>query len=342
MLSVGNHRRGFTLVELLVVIAIIGILVALLLPAVQQARESARRMQCSANMKQIGLALHQYHSQVGVFPPGGLFSDGTECEQWGWGAFLLPFIDRQSLYDQLNVNGMSLCTYLSNSGGGAAGRALAQTRVNLYRCPSDGGSRDTLEGTPIGRHFNNTGVPDPPGNNYYAGTTNYLGVCGTFDVNISNDGFLVLTRPGTGYATRRIADITDGTSKTFAIGERSWRCNAGSWVGNRRPNQNGRGPNGADHTLGRLSRALNDPSPSGAGTAQNTCSTGFASEHSGGAFFLMADGSVNFISDGIEFTLPSGFNQGNPNSVSTSNVNQLGVYQRLGRIDDGTVLETPF
>ncbi|QDU63807.1 putative major pilin subunit [Planctomycetes bacterium Pan216] len=330
-------RRGFTLVELLVVIAIIGVLVALLLPAVQQARESARRMQCSANLRQIGIALHNYADQTGVLPPGGMYSTDPGREQWGWGTFLLPQLDNQSLYDRLNVDRWELYDLLSASGGGATGRALAQTKINLYRCPSDGGSNDTLQGTPVSRHF---GGDAGAGSSYFTGTSNYVGVCGTFVTSQSNDGAMVVARAGAGYSPRRLADIIDGTSKTLAIGERSWRCNAGSWVGNR--STPGSGPRGSDYTIGRLSRTLNDPAPSGAGTDYNSCTTGFSSEHSGGAFFLLADGSVRFINESIDYSLPSGFDQLDLNSVTSANANELGVYQQLGRIDDGRPLGNDF
>src|SRR5262245_17985795 len=98
-----SHRRGFTLIELLVVIAIIGVLIALLLPAVQQAREAARRIQCTNNLKQIGLAMHNYHDTVGSFPPA---RKGC-C--WGtWNIFILPYIEQASLYNAWNSSGNNL------------------------------------------------------------------------------------------------------------------------------------------------------------------------------------------------------------------------------------------
>ncbi|QDU63808.1 Type II secretion system protein G precursor [Planctomycetes bacterium Pan216] len=332
-----NVRRvGFTLVELLVVIAIIGILVALLLPAVQQAREGARRLQCQSNLRQIGVALNNYHEQHGAFPPGGVNVNVHLREAWGWGALLLPYLDQHSLYDQLNVNQWELFHLLNNGYGGADGRRLAQRRINLFRCPSDGSAGDTLEGTPVDRHFDGNGVPNPPGGSYYAGTSNYVGVAGNFHVDTDNDGVLQLR------GSRRIAAILDGTSKTFAVGERSWRCNAGCWIGNRNTGTspgNARGPRGADYTQGRLSRLLNDPKPAGAGTDFNTCSTGFSSEHPGGGHFLMVDGSVHFIQDDINYNIPSGVNVADPSSVNAAEERQLGVYQRLGRIDDGQTLD---
>src|SRR5215467_393971 len=105
-----NSQSGFTLVELLVVIAIIGVLVSLLLPAVQSARESARRMQCTNNLHNLGLAMHNYHDALGTFPnshfynpsPSGkddLCSSATNCEMWGWGALILPYVEQQNLFN---------------------------------------------------------------------------------------------------------------------------------------------------------------------------------------------------------------------------------------------------
>jgi len=130
--------RGFTLVELLVVIAIIGILVGLLLPAVQAAREAARRMSCSNNLKQIGLAFHNY-ADVHKSYPSGYFAKipnnktSSERSLWSWGAFLLPYVEQASLYDALQPGTILLETHLAT----AQGLTLLQTPISVYRCPSD-------------------------------------------------------------------------------------------------------------------------------------------------------------------------------------------------------------
>lgn len=124
-----NRKRGFTLIELLVVIAIIAILIALLLPAVQQAREAARRSQCKNNLKQIGIALHNYHEQTGSFPPSYVNAGGRDT-RWGWGTLILPMLDNAPLYELLDPTA---------GDGKSAGDPGMQETVNVYLCPSSTG-----------------------------------------------------------------------------------------------------------------------------------------------------------------------------------------------------------
>ncbi|MDB5391024.1 MAG: hypothetical protein JWM11_6670 [Planctomycetaceae bacterium] len=128
-------RRGFTLIELLAVFAVIGILVALLLPAIQHARESARRTQCKSNLHQIGIALHSYQSLQGVLPPGcvGLDGDPVNIQGWGWGVMLLPYLDQQPLYDTLQPNHHSLADVLADPNL----QPYLLTPLPIYRCASD-------------------------------------------------------------------------------------------------------------------------------------------------------------------------------------------------------------
>lgn len=130
----GYRRRAFTLVELLVVIAIIGILVGLLLPAVQAAREAARRMQCSNNLKQLGLAHHNYHDAFKTFPPGAINGRfGQSRAVWAWCAQLLPFIEQTNLFNSLGVSGTEAAVSLQ------ANPQLFRQRLSFLRCPSDSG-----------------------------------------------------------------------------------------------------------------------------------------------------------------------------------------------------------
>lgn len=190
------RSRGFTLIELLVVIAIIAILIALLLPAVQQAREAARRTQCKNNLKQIGLALHNYLDQFGVFPPayaveGNPGSGYSPGGQWSIHARLLPFIDQGAMYDVADLD----TTY-------SAGTPPATERVGIYVCPSDVNDRQRVNTSGNAEHY-------PLTYGYNAGTwfvfdnTTKRAGNGAFAPNSSS----------------RPRDFTDGTSVTLAFAE---------------------------------------------------------------------------------------------------------------------------
>jgi prepilin-type N-terminal cleavage/methylation domain-containing protein len=140
MSSSFRNQRGFTLVELLVVIAIIGILVGLLLPAVQAAREAARRMQCSNNLKQLALSAHNYESSHRVFPTGYIRTSGGAG--WGWGALMLPFMEQTALSSQLQVTRANLDTVLASPPSNM--RALMQTPLPTFLCPSDTGAQGNI------------------------------------------------------------------------------------------------------------------------------------------------------------------------------------------------------
>ena len=133
--SQSRNRRAFTLVELLVVIAIIGILIALLLPAVQAARESARRMSCSNNLHQIGIALHNYHDTLKCFPPA-MMASNTVCRGFGWAALTLPFIEQSNLGSQIDFGGSIINTVDANRNPMSGNALLAATLVPPYLCSS--------------------------------------------------------------------------------------------------------------------------------------------------------------------------------------------------------------
>ncbi|MFQ5734071.1 MAG: DUF1559 domain-containing protein [Planctomycetaceae bacterium] len=327
-----KYRRGFTLIELLVVIAIIAILIALLLPAVQQAREAARRSSCKNNLKQIGLALHNYHDIYRMFPTGSVpavrgngFFLARE-EHWGWMAFILPQLEQQALFDTMNVNGRSLADVGRSLGNNTNALNAMFPPLSVFQCPSDT-TGPRLKAGMRRRHFNGNGFPG--GNIFRPPTSNYIGVCGYKDINRPSN---YRTNPNDGVlynrSTTRIRDITDGTSNTFAVGEREERCGAGSWIGNRNPG--GGGTHGADYQFGRISVPLNDPVNRGA----RRCTDGFSSKHSGGAQFLMCDGSVRFISENINFrNIPGGGWRQNGQTNRRFNqrlYNLMGVYQHLG------------
>jgi len=212
-------KRAFTLVELLVVIAIIGVLVALLLPAVQSAREAARRMQCQSNLKQIALALHNYEQTHRKFPPGCIqqqadpqWSAGAtaantinDTESWAWGAFLLPYIEQSALYEQAGIGRGNLLQNVI---------PLANTYIPSYRCPSDGRAPKTR----VGQGFSIRFAP--------WGLSHFKGNCGHAGCGISgSDGIFWRTNgPGEGGTPSDIGfrQIEDGTSNTIAVGEIAW------------------------------------------------------------------------------------------------------------------------
>src|SRR5689334_10404673 len=214
-------RRAFTLVELLVVIAIIGLLVALLLPAIQAAREAARRSQCKNNLKQLGLALHNFESARRAFPAGFISTpkgnvvnaDGTG-PGWGWGAYILPYLEESSVFQQLDFKSNIEVNLSPN-------KDLRVVTLQVFRCPSD-----SVE-LPM---FN---VQDASGGTItQAAFGNYVGVAGTYEVSVCPDGVYpnldAAGRPecvhaenanGVLYRNHQIAikQITDGLSHTIMI-----------------------------------------------------------------------------------------------------------------------------
>ena len=132
------RRGGFTLIELLVVIAIIGILIAMLLPAVQAAREAARRMSCTNNLKQIGLALHAYHDAHRLFPQGYINQPALH-EAWGWTVFVLPYLEQCSLYNRLDVNNRRLTDLMTDGTPGTGMRSTRTTPARTRRRPPRAG-----------------------------------------------------------------------------------------------------------------------------------------------------------------------------------------------------------
>ncbi len=287
-----RRTTGFTLVELLVVIAIIGVLVALLLPAVQAAREAARRMSCGNNLKQIALSAHTYHNTYQAFPPAFLYKPPYAANGrgpnntpfWGWSSFLLPFIEQQPLHERLNVG----TTHLLVAVNTPILLDMMQKPIPSFRCPSDTGPPLQV-GSPCLLDGKATAVSNYVGSNgsrYFRGRNN----------NHLNIGMFVE------HVSISIRDVLDGTSNTAFIGERRWSVSdinsrlrisrAANIFGVRRHNSGNQGTNAV---MGSGRAKLN----------YNWSHTGrsrmsFSSEHPGGAQFALADASVRFIPETIE------------------------------------------
>jgi len=303
-------HRAFTLVELLVVIAIIGILVALLLPAVQAAREAARRAQCVNNQRQLALALLQFHDSFKKFPAGRKGCDGNiffpECNasaagtdkfganlgQSGASAFLLclPYMEEQALLDQFHIKtiavwGVAPSWYTDSDVLKALG-----ARPSVFVCPSDGDlprdaeyQHDVPTATEVATSsyalsFGTKGTPE---------TSN--------DVKFNNTGMFIYAKPF------KIQNITDGLSKTFAVGETisgHLPTSSNIW-------SNGNRGNSLRTTANPLNTPISIDQGGGlmlnSGTPTGSTNTSFASRHPGGANFAFGDGHVTYISDSINF-----------------------------------------
>jgi prepilin-type N-terminal cleavage/methylation domain-containing protein len=275
---------GFTLVELLVVIAIIGILVALLLPAIQAAREAARRTQCNNNLKQIGVALHNYHDTNKVFPAGYIYRGAATNGQpdWGWAVFIMPYMEMDALYQQMEVNKKRLTQYYY-AAATADEKALIQTPIAAYRCPSD-----------VAKPLNNLALFGSQNPAFFdLATANYVASAGGLTTPTAPSAAVDSKGLFYGNSYRSIRDVLDGTSSTLAVGERSASHLAAVWAGT--GNNNAYGNEDTARTLGRGGFLLNFDFNGFGGAPQNQ-GKGFASNHPGGVLFLLADSSVRFFS----------------------------------------------
>ncbi len=286
-------RRAFTLVELLVVITIIGILIGLLLPAVQSAREAARRMQCSNNMKQIGLALHNYHTSNKVFPPGA-FYDSTNAtgtsrpdDRGSIMIRLLPYIEQQPLYDQFDL------TKATDAQASANSFAIGGTVISAYVCPSDS-SRGKIGSKAVHNYTASEGPTQHNGNSGCWCENNWNQYTPPPHTLLIGRFYGPFTRIP---VSTSVADCRDGLSNTIYFGEVIPECSAHNGNGWAWTN-NGQG-------FGHTHIPLNYDTCQTAGDYCNqkcnwSTEKGFRSRHPGGAMFLLGDGSVHFISESID------------------------------------------
>ena len=296
-----RYARAFTLVELLVVVAIIGILIALLLPAVQAAREAARRMQCTNNLKQQGVGLHNYHATHNHFPSGMLF--WSNMHGYSWGAVILPFLEQGVVSAWLDYDKPYYAGYDDPSK--SRNWETMQTPMQVYVCPSD----------PNGGGWTEVGTG---GDENDARATSYSGVADTRShlVNAWKNPRLDCNGMLFGNSAIRVRDVSDGTSHTLFVGE----------ITGARGSINGK-PAFYQQFIATLNMqntadGINSPStvpggrddsPTGNPITDSPTNRhyrmltelGFSSFHPGGCNFLMVDGSVHFIEEHIEQSILS-------------------------------------
>ncbi len=305
----GTRQRGFTLIELLVVIAIIAILIALLLPAVQQAREAARRSNCKNNLKQIGLALHNYHETHSIFPPGYVSTSvsSTVGSKIAWSAMILPFVDQANLYNQItssmfNSNGATGWLTVADVTPKVAATTQAESVIPGYVCPSDpSGALNTDRPSAI--------------QGYTWGKSNYPAVRASvyWDATLSTPAAVTAkTSFGNSTVKVRFRDMTDGTSNIIMVGERTTQDSpapisitrtAAIWIG-------------IQIDENAISATASSANSSGTITTElinKASGNAFSSPHVGGCHFLLGDGKVRFISENINadtYTWLAGINDG--------------------------------
>jgi prepilin-type N-terminal cleavage/methylation domain-containing protein len=299
---------GFTLIELLVVIAIIAILVALLLPAVQQAREAARRTSCTNNLKQVGLALHNYHDKFKLFPYG------WDTRGAGWSTHILPDIEQQSLYDTLIFQEGGLGNW---NAAGSPNTAACGTLISTFRCPS----------MSVKEHITNQSIPNRVPASYRG---NASSTATSDDESTKRPGTTSLEQTkqdGIFFACSsvRIRDIRDGTTNTILIGESytdpdfAQDGNAMDYWYIGSPQADPCGCSGS--TSGTEFTEFVGSTGVPMNVRFNATLTGyekeisFGSYHTGGAFFCLADGSVRFISEHINFAIYRALGSRNGNEV---------------------------
>ncbi|QDT36878.1 DUF1559 domain-containing protein [Stratiformator vulcanicus] len=305
------RRSAFTLIELLVVIAIIAILIALLLPAVQQAREAARRSSCRNHLKQVGLAMHNYHEIHRCFPSGWIEEEPRNQQgcNWGWGALILPLLEQDARYNEMYVGRLSAkqsyIQALDPDGDGVTSRTLMKRPIDVLRCPSDREPKSQKKAiftkASIGTGSSGNSFEEMAKGNYVA-------------VNSSNRPQFLEGAPGDGGNDRangafimdgkiRVRDVTDGATNTIFVGERivyiidasgsSTNClGVNAFVANAGTGQS------SFHSTYSQTSVLAGGEAFINGTAD--CDRGFSSNHAGGANFLLGDGSVRFLSENID------------------------------------------
>ncbi len=350
-------RKAFTLVELLVVIAIIGILIGMLLPAVQQVREAARRTTCANNMRQIAIGMLNYESALGEFPPGlrndtpadgsGIIQDAGWKTLWAWGAFTLPYLEQGNQYDILNLRDRTPQQF--KNADVAAFTVAMQTKIPTFRCPSD--PENNFGGMNNKRQINSVA----------SAVSNYVGNAGhghpvwrDMDVDENGTTWAFEKNNGAfgGQGGKKLSKFSDGTTNSILLGERVYH------VGYQDPSLSSAGWFGQDPGAGNiyatrglgfkydvvndvgvksgtyfpLWRGLSDVTFTGRHYINDFNSwdmgRGASSQHPSGVNMAMADGSVQFVKESIEH--------------SKWKWNAITVYNQLLHISDGSVITSEF
>jgi prepilin-type N-terminal cleavage/methylation domain-containing protein len=334
-----HSERAFTLIELLVVIAIIAILIGLLLPAVQKVRGAAARLKCANNLKQLALACHNYHNTCDRLPPGGVFNPPgmvppalEKYNQGGWTVYVLPYMEQDALYRQIPNLGVPN----QNAIPDAIAAGLIPDKLPFLRCPSDpdmpdmpmtnyGGSGGPQCRTgacgpanDINQRYCNGTSAEPP---VTLSPLTYPGYAASASLGKTLDAAQIRGMFGT-YGPKITIDMaTDGTSNTLLLGEtlpgETLSRNSGHWAN--------AGPARCPTTIVPINYHTNYFEPDGCTAAplryyaNGNVATGFKSNHTGGAYFALADGSIRFLNETIDHR----------------------TYQYLGCRDDGQPVNLP-
>lgn len=321
-------RSGFTLVELLVVIAIIGVMVGLLLPAVQAAREAARRMSCSNNLKNLGLALHNYHDSFNQFPVGHQYRgsfDGDPLDAdggsgFGWAIGILSFIEQGNQFARFNP------AYPAGENTITGNREVCKTPLALFSCPSDTKPPQRTDGA----------IEDSATSSYQGAGSSYDGWAGAAVGALPPAGRFngVFDRDNRGQDVG-LRDITDGTTNTILVSEVRWNMD----LNGRNRGRIYAGKDIVDWAQGATNAllvngqwAINWTALEGNPQPHRTAS----SNHPGGAQFAFADGSVHFISETVQHTATAWVNVNEVYDRPNNGVG-YGVYQRLYSTSDGLI-----
>jgi prepilin-type N-terminal cleavage/methylation domain-containing protein len=304
----GNHRRtAFTLVELLVVIAIIGVLVALLLPAIQAAREASRRSTCQSNLHQLGVAIHSYETANKRLPPGGVWQPDSKVKRGSIFVYLLPYLEQNTLFQSLDMTR----TNVDDQDFAGTNRPVGVTPLDVLRCPSDGDD-ELLNPNRAPHNYAASRGPTELWDNPACHCAHEWAALAEAPIDDPIEFAGPFTRLGTEV---RLAEVTDGTSQTIFLGEVRPACSEharNGWIASN---------NGSGYVSTIIPINFDTCDDTAEDPCHRSCNwnteAGFKSTHVGGVFFLLGDGSVRFVDETIDHL----------------------IYQHLGGKSDGQTID---